>query len=275
VTPEHSLPGLPFDLRIELLNASETQQTVRNLASLIVRDARGNEFVAACGPGRLCALPQFNSTQFTLEPHEMRVASLLDWPIPTSATWLDDARLHVPGVYELQLRFSGTDAPTTDVARLVIDEPTGADADVWHALRQVSMNASLDVLRKTTRSVLQKVALKQPSSMYVPYLRIAQLQPKNPESAADFLRDHPDSPFGDWLRLPIAQLHLDNAQAALYIRSRPDRPTAAREIALARSQYEALAKSAIPYVADRAKTVLAFIAGRDDLSGLNAEAKKP
>lgn len=204
------LPGVPFDMWVELTNPSDSRVSFFSGAQLVVRVVGGETFEALRGDRPILLDDTGMETEkgeafVTLEPGETRIAAFPIGPGLRGAGFFDDDRLSPPGRYELAVRFDrGPPTPlevrnevpptfygavlsnTVSVTRI---EPTGSDRDVWRL-----MQSSVEGGRWSQACLFTTVAVFG-TLTGVDVQQISCNSSRGPLIWADIIREYPDSNY--------------------------------------------------------------------------------
>lgn len=205
------LPGVPFEMWIELRNTSEKLVGVGTCADMVVTPEGGEPFTISFGgeerPPYPTLLPStaWNSAPVpyvTLKPRQTQTLTLPILPELSGPLYFADPRLSPPGRYAIALRlgycwppfttpqkklvprdFAG--AIETNTATVERISPVGADAVVWHRMQEVTgghwvsigwlsgMNAGKGRDGAAGRTVVDEILTKYRDSNYYPYALLA------------------------------------------------------------------------------------------------------
>jgi hypothetical protein len=197
------LPGVPFDMWIDVRNPSDSAVTVGLFPRLSVRTDGGVSFEIRPQPDDFPVLLRGSRAAgspiiryLTLAPGGKQTLTLPieEWLAGTQ--FLRDARLSPPGHYTLSIRldaFPGVTDPATltflgpvitSEATVERIEPTGADAKVWNRMQQlgngrwavlppVATSGATAAETASMWSVCGEIIAKDPDSNYLPYALIA------------------------------------------------------------------------------------------------------
>ena len=197
------LPGVPFDMWVDVRNPSDSLVTVGLFPRFIVRMEGSKPFEIASSPSDYPVLLRSPRTEgertvfyVTLAPGERRTLTLPAAEAMGGSILLRDHRVMPPGRYVLSLRldaFPGglTEPPpvtflgpvVTNEAFVERVEPNGVDGKVWSRMEEVSNgkwslqpltisgdNAGLGAQAAERMSgVWSEIVHKYPDSNYVPY----------------------------------------------------------------------------------------------------------
>ena len=189
------LPGVPFDMWINVVNPSDASVGVGLCPSLVVKRDGGESFSVAGKRyehyDELLSDGQNQQISYVvLKPHEERTLTL---PIKfelTGPAFLDDDRVLGPGKYVLAVRlnfcFCGGCVPqekllppeflgpiTTNEVSVERVTPSGSDAAVWTRLQELSKKGSGIPNVWHNYAFLNDVVSNHPGSGYVPYALLA------------------------------------------------------------------------------------------------------
>jgi hypothetical protein len=232
------LPGVPFDMWIELRNASDAEVTVGLFPRLLVRNDRGESFEIASNPDDYPVLLRRSRhdgegplTEVTLKRNEKATLTLPVADGLRGAQFFRDHRLSPPGRYTLAvrletfpLRFETHDPALTDrgavtTTAVVVEriEPAGSDAKVWQRMQEVA-NGRWTAPQTTITDagpqyesmiargkVWSEILAKYPDSNYVPYAILAQ-RSTDASAVLDAVNRFPQSPVAESLQFELWRL---------------------------------------------------------------------
>lgn len=239
------LPGVPFDMWIELRNTSDTSVTVGLFPHLIVRSDYGEPFeirstafdspVLLAGARTDGAHPQ---RVVTLFPRGRVVLTLPADDALSGNVFFRHARLSPPGHYTVSIRLDfppGIDAEppppmflgpvTTTDAVVERIQPTGADAKVWQRMQQLA-DRKWAVLPMTSTAIWNEILTNYTDSNYYPYalLRYPGVDDSYRKMVVAALQRFPESPVAGYLHILARDLSIrgagmaGNAMGAFYAR---------------------------------------------------------
>ena len=206
------LPGVPFEMWIEIRNPSETDVTVGLFPRLLVRPQGGESFEISPRtddyPVLLKGAPRDGEPiieYLTLAPGDSKTLTLPVRDSLRGAQFFADYRLSPPGRYALAVRLDpfpsdvGTQrvpvthrgSVTTNWATVDRVEPTGSDAKVWQRMQEVAGGRWTVPMRTITETpgrveamtldeamkrwaLFEEIVTSYPDSAYVPYAVVAQ-----------------------------------------------------------------------------------------------------
>lgn len=196
------LPGVPFDMWIDIHNPSDTLVTVGLCPRLVVRTDSGKSFEIASTASDYPVLLRSPRSEgeravsyVTLAPGERRTLTLPAAEAMAGSIFFRDSRIMPPGRYTISLRLEafplGLTAPppltflgpvVTNEAFVERIEPNGVDGKVWGRMQEVSNGKwslqpltitgdnGADVPRAERMSaVWSEIVQRYPDSDYVPY----------------------------------------------------------------------------------------------------------
>lgn len=254
VVPDRDLlPGVPFDLWIDMENPTDSRVTVGLDPVLHVRTEDGDEFDV--DPERSPVLMDDGEgnviQELTLSPREKRTIALPIEVYMNGSALTGDRRLTAPGTYRLSISLNPfsereSERETTDRGSVVTNEveirrvlSTPEDERIWARLIAES-NGSWDGTwwGKPAASVIAHDIINSgKTSGYYPYALLGRgiAGPSSIESYVDALRRFPNSPVAEALQLrlwhsaarfqnmpghALAKVHA-NAESALKASRRP------------------------------------------------------
>ncbi|HVE72039.1 MAG TPA: hypothetical protein VNI54_11785 [Thermoanaerobaculia bacterium] len=169
------LPGVPFDLNVELKNVSAAPAVVGLVARLVITTADGTEIRPR---GTQILEPHSLSepeTSIVLAPGETAVRTL-SWSRFAMPNWASDSRYSGPGAYTVAVELSsgaeGAAPIRTSGATLVREVAPGVDTDVWERMQQLSGGRWSDdgfVRRPEGRQLIDEILTAHRTSSYYPY----------------------------------------------------------------------------------------------------------
>jgi hypothetical protein len=197
------LPGVPFDMWVDIHNPSDTLVTVGLCPRLVVRTDSGKSFEIASNASDYPILLRSPRTEgegavfyVTLAPGERRTLTLPAAEAMAGSIFFRDSRIMPPGRYGISLRLEAfplgltEPPPLTFLGSVVTNdafveriEPNGVDAKVWSRMQEVSngkwslqpltissdnAGVSAQVAGKMS-AVWSEIVHKYPDSNYVPY----------------------------------------------------------------------------------------------------------
>jgi hypothetical protein len=235
------LPGVPFEMWIELQNSSDAEVSVGLFPRLLVRNDRGESFEIASDAADFPILLKRSSrdgegplTQVSLKRNEKATLTLPLGDGLRGAQFFRDYRLSPPGRYTIAVRLETfpigfeTHQPeltdhgpiTTSEAVFERIEPAGSDAKVWERMQEIANGRWTTPLTTITDAgdeyesmiargkVWNEILAKYPDSNYAPYAVLAR-RANGPEYLAavvDALNRFPDSPVTEPLQLEAWRL---------------------------------------------------------------------
>lgn len=253
VVPDtNTLPGVPFEMWIELRNPSDSAVSVGLFPTLVVQPEKGDRFEisdASQIPDLLHDNGSNNGSNMsiTLAPGAMKTL-LLPIRDGRGAQFLDDWRLSPPGRYTLTMRLDAYPAgqlatpnagamPVTFRGAVISNEvaieriePTGNDAKFWDRLqRAANGHWSQDCTRITRTSgtkvwcgsddaagVWSELLAKYPDSNYVPYGYLGSgLTDQYLTKVQDVIKRFPNSPVIELLHYQAYSTALSTRRPAV------------------------------------------------------------
>lgn len=240
------LPGVPFDMWIEVRNSSDSTVTVSLFPVLVVRPVGGDIFEIRPNPDGPPVLLKGSRREgerpvesLILAPGEKKTLTLPIQEGLQAAEYFSDPRLSPPGRYTLSMRLDsfpeggvrgGRMAEVTFRGAVVTSEvaveriqPAGADAKVWQRMQEVAEGGrwSQDCMVMTFTSgrrlqcvseegpyIFREVLTKYPDSNYVPYafLTDAGFGDSEVQSVLAAIDRFPASPVIELLHLKALRL---------------------------------------------------------------------
>ncbi len=234
------LPGVPFDMWIEVANSSDVAVTIGLFPTLVVQ-ADGKKFEIAPPRNEVPALmppDDYTGTgaeyeYVTLAAHEKRTLTL---PVFSehffgySPFFSSDSRLMPPGHYTLAIRLDAhpeviathTPTPVTFQGALLTNAvafermtPTGPDAKVWQRMKEVSVDGrwmwprtcetpGVDpriAFKPERLGIWNEIITKYPDSNYFSYAVLAD--PRGDSAFREALDRFPDSPVAEYVHLGL------------------------------------------------------------------------
>jgi hypothetical protein len=243
------LPGVPFEMWVDIQNPADGEVGVGLCPTLIVRPDQGEAFEVKGGPSALWLPTPDSDPYLVLAPGQTKT---LAFPIQFNlhAEFFGDYRLSPPGRYTLSMRLdfcwwsSGgvpqdpSHLPATFFGPAMTNEvtveriqPSGNDALVW---KQMVDSSNGRWAPNTTWSepkqsqVWSDVLTKYPDSNYEPYALVENtstyVKAASPPHVLDAIERFPDSPVIELLRIDIWRGSPLNNQELVYL-LRSKRPT--------------------------------------------------
>lgn len=220
------LPGVPFEMWINVVNPSDASVGVGLCPSVLVK--RDGESFSVVGKrnGRYDEVLSDGRNQrmsyVVLKPGEQRTLTLPIKAELIGAAFFDDDRLLGPGRYVLSVRLDfcwcGSCAPqekllppeflgpiTTNEATIERMTPAGSDAAVWARLQELAVHGTAIANVWHNYSFLNDVVSNHPDSNYVPYALLAGSFGNNTPKYRDQIRSaitrFPSTPVGELLQV--------------------------------------------------------------------------
>ena len=231
-----TLPGIPVSFRVTFTNAGGAPLTVPSMAVLLVRDDQGQSFLAASDVVRTIVVVEEWAGQ-KIPPHQSASYALSTRGLMNHAGWFVDYRLSRPGRFELQMMVGddlreemGIDearqrAAVSNTVTLTVQEPSGADADVWSLMKAAGDNWSPGLLfGPAGQAIAKRVLAEYPSSSYASWFASTCPAPTAEERESilrDWLSREPQDSNTNWRRFQLAQLEI--ALANKYADTQPER----------------------------------------------------
>lgn len=249
--PASDLPGLPPTMRLELRNLSAEPVTRAPYASLIVKKGEEPPFLAWVAPrGEEVSLWMERSSIAPGGQGAIQIFASLESP-----PWFAfDPRLYVPGSYAIRMVLSEAplgdpsvippDAVLSNEVFWTVKQPSGADAEVWKAIRELKEPLFW------SESLARRIWDEYPDSAYaawaVPRSKDLSAHIRNLQRAIAL---DPAGRMSDWHRYLEANLYLRTLALAVRERKTEDAIQAA---ASARQLLERLRSSENPEIRTRA-----------------------
>ncbi|MCM2317377.1 MAG: hypothetical protein NDJ92_19690 [Thermoanaerobaculia bacterium] len=216
------LPGVPFDMWIDVHNPSDTTVTIGLFPYLVVTTDRGEAFtVRPSDPPELLPRPEGSSYLGMDRLLELPPGARQTLTVPIGrgpVGFFGDERLSPPGGYTISIRldaFPGgleTFRPpltwfgpvTTNEVRLDRVEPSGSDAQVWNRMQEFTKGHWAPRCWQSMSSLLiAEIFEKYAESNYVPYALV--LEPGRGTAyqnrVLDALTRFPDTPVAELLHV--------------------------------------------------------------------------
>jgi hypothetical protein len=245
---EMTLPGIPVGFRVTFMNGGDAPLAIPARAVLLVRDDRGQSFLAASDVVRTLVVVEEWAGQ-KIQPHQNASYTLSTRGLMNHPAWFLDSRLSRPGRFEFQV-MAGDDlreeigidaarqiAVVSNTATLTVQEPAGVDAQVWRLMKASRGDWSPGLLfGRAGQEIAKRVLADYPNSSYASWFASTCPAPTT-EARESILRDWlsraPEDSNTNWRRLRLAESQI--ALADKYGRTQPE---------LSRS-YEAKARAII------------------------------
>lgn len=188
------LPGVPFDMWINVVNPTDASVGVGLCPSFIVKRNGESYTIAGKRNGHFDALLSDTKNPripyLVLKPREQRTLTLPIRPDLIGASLFDDDRFLGPGNYVLSVRLDfcwcglcepqETPLPpdfrgpiTTNEVAVKRVTPAGSDAAVWARLQELAAHGTAIASVWQSYSFLNEVVSNHPDSGYVPYALVA------------------------------------------------------------------------------------------------------
>jgi hypothetical protein len=221
------LPGVPFEMWIEVRNPSDATVGLGLCADMLVRPEGGEPFTISFGgeerPGYPTLLPQRSWNggvvyYLLMRPRNSATLTLPILPDLGGPAYFDDERLSGPGRYGISLRLDycwpGFTIPQKSLLppeflgavmtnEVTIDRinPTGSDAAVWQRMQELTEGKWMPTRWKPT--IISEIITKYPDSNYFPYALIAgsfgAVRPADLNRLVDAIQRFPESPLIEML----------------------------------------------------------------------------
>jgi len=243
------LPGVPFDMWIEVRNPSDATITIGLFPRLAVRADRGAAFEVTSGASDFPVLLRGSKSAgepvidyLTLAPGEKKTLTLPIREELQGAQFFRDYRLSPPGRYTLAMRLDAfplgimsEPVPLTFLGPVLTTEatveriePTGADAKVWKRMQELangrwallpmtissgaSPSVDVDTVGKMT-SVWGEILTKYPESNYIPYALLwgSGFDDQYTKRVLDAIERFPSSPVIEYLDARARNLTVKHA----------------------------------------------------------------
>jgi len=231
------LPGVPFDMWIDVRNRSDATVSVGLFPYLVARGERGDAFLIAPDRGSypvLLAAPSSEGgnpiSYLELAPGEQRTLTLPIREYLRGAEFFDDWRISPPGQYTFSIRLESFPPtfgkpPLSYLGPVVTSEasfervqPHDTDARVWQRMQELGRghwSPDCAAITKTLKHevacnskegphIWREVLTKYPESNYVPYALAATGGDLNQLSAA--IARFPSSPVIEFLQTRVWSL---------------------------------------------------------------------
>lgn len=255
------LPGVPFDMWIEVTNGSDASVGVGLCADMFVKNERGDTFTVSPpeSPGSETHRPAYPVmlTEFdrsggerpasyvVLRPHEHQTLTLPVLPGLSGPVYTGDVRLSAPGRYSVSLKLDycwpgmvvkqKSLLPATFLGPVTTNEvkieritPTGSDAEVWRRMQELAKgqwSSTEWTLTPAANTIRNEIRAKYTDSNYYPYAVVADGGPQR--ALLDALNRFPRSPVTDLLHITAAHALGDGTvmAAQMAIVKQSNRPT--------------------------------------------------
>ncbi|MGH9459124.1 MAG: hypothetical protein ACRD2J_15930 [Thermoanaerobaculia bacterium] len=217
LSPDRDLPGLPPTVLVDITNTGNTSVVPPGYVSLLVKGAQGTEFLAASE-----ARGEEVSTWEELpELSPGASADLSFYASLDSPPWfVADRRLYAPGTYRLRIILSAL--PLTSASRIpsgaelsneaiwIVAEPTGADAVVFDAIR--NLKSAIFWSEALAEMIWDRFPASRYAAWAVPRSSDLSTHIQNLQGAIAL---DPDGRMADWHRYLTAHLYIQKVHSAL------------------------------------------------------------
>jgi hypothetical protein len=204
LVPDHALPAIPVVFVISLTNPNAASHLFHPRAHLTATRADGTSF-------RVLWEGTNEETYLDKEELVIAVGATAKLFVPVGELLMlngafFDARLCVPGTYDLQLEFS-EEPIRTNLARLTVEDPMGVDRDFWNALLSSATDHSWNAGRWMSGKA-NAILDQFPATRYYNLLAWYHRHAEGPEAVLNSLRPAlatgVSGPIGDDFRLLVA-----------------------------------------------------------------------
>ena len=224
------LPGVPFDMWVDVHNPSDSTVTVGLYVTLLVRLDKGESFEVAPlrGEGNRPPILLRDAEKapvhyLTLRPHQQQTLTLPVEDELAGPVVLRDDRLSNPGHYVIALRLDAwprIDAPVSYFGPVLTDEvpieriePLGTDAKVWQRMQTLTNGHWVPIQwlnwpgakSGDAQRFINEILTKYPDSHYVPYALLASsfggVTDGYLKRVLEAIDRFPDSPVSELLHL--------------------------------------------------------------------------
>jgi hypothetical protein len=231
-----TLPGVPVAFHVTFTNAGGGPLAVPARAVLLVRDDGGQSFLAASDVVRTIVVVEEWAGQ-KIPPHQDASYTLSTRGLMNHPAWFVDYRLSRPGRFELQIMVGddlreeiGIDgarqlAAVSNTVTLTVQEPSGADAEVWSLMRAAGGNWGPGLLfGRAGQEIAKRVLAEYPNSAYASWFAStcpASTAEERESILRNWLSGAPEDSNINWRRFQLAQLEI--ALANKYADTQPER----------------------------------------------------
>jgi len=231
-----TLPGIPVSFRVTFTNASGGPLTVPAKAALLVRDDRGESFLAGCDvTKRILVVDEWAGQN--IPPRQSATYTLNTMGLMDHPRWFVDPELLRPGRFELQMMV-GDDlregmaidearqrAAVSTTVTLTVQEPSGVDAQVWRLMVAAGGGrwGPGILYGRSGQALAKRVISEYPSSLYTPWfvsMGGALTEQEDEAVLRDWLSRAPDDSNTNWRRFRLAQWQI--ALGDKYLNTKPD-----------------------------------------------------
>jgi hypothetical protein len=231
-----SLPGIPVGFRVTFTSASGAPLTIPTKAALLVRDDRGQSFLAGCDvTKRILVVEEWNDQK--ISPHQNAAYTLSTRGLMNHPRWFVDSRLLQPGRFEFQLMVGddlreGMDigeiqqrATVSNTVTLTVQEPDGVDADVWRLMRTLGSGTwgSSLLFTQGGQGLAKRIVAEYPTSSYTPWFASmggARTAQDDEAVLRDWLSRAPEDSNTNWRRFRLAEWQVGLGDK--YLNTKPD-----------------------------------------------------
>lgn len=228
VLDDKVLPGVPFDMWIEVRNLTDTAVHLGLCADMLVKPEGGEPFTIWFGgehtPSYPTLLPEHELDgpavrNLLMRPRASETLTIPILPFLQGPVYFNDERLSNPGRYTISLRldncFGGMVTPQKSLLppqflgpvitnEVVVERitPTGTDAVVWKRMQELSKGKWIST--EWGDEIVSEIVSKYPDSNYYPYALLACFGCVDTRAYArtvDALKRFPSSPVIELLEL--------------------------------------------------------------------------
>ncbi|HXH39376.1 MAG TPA: hypothetical protein VNN08_12170 [Thermoanaerobaculia bacterium] len=232
-----TLPGIPVAFRVTFTNGGGASIPVPAKAALLVRDDQGESFLAASDVTKTILVVEEWAGQ-KIPPHQNASYTLNTRGLMNRPAWFATSRLSQPGRFEFQIMVGdslreemGIDearqrAAVSNTVTLTVQEPSGADAEVWRLMRALgggTWGPSL-LYTESGKGLAKRIVAEYPTSSYTPWFASMGGAPTEQEDEAvlrEWLSRAPEDSNTNWRRFRLAQWQI--ALANKYLDTQSER----------------------------------------------------
>ena len=229
LVPSESIAGIPVSMRFTITNTGAVAIPFPRRAELLVRNARGEEFVTWCNTKEVLELKEWPAT---IAAGETKVVWLRSDGTFASPAWLRDGRFSQPGTFQLQVFFGDSWAatetiyPSTSIEELrskglpssiavwSIREPTGLDAEAWKIMKTDEGWGPYSILTAKGEAIARRILSEYPRSAYAGWIATSGVGKSSAERAQmirDWLEKAPADAYTERRQLMLAILEIGAA----------------------------------------------------------------
>ena len=229
LVPSESIAGIPVSMRFTIRNTGAAGVPFPRRAELVVRNARGEEFVTWCSTHEVLELKDWPATIAVGETKAVWLRTNGTFDVPA---WLGDGRFFRPGNYQLQVFFgdswaaSETINPPTSVEELrskglpssiavwSVREPTGIDAEAWKIMNSDGGWHPNRLLTSKGQAIGKRILSQYPTSVYAGWIAtngVGKTSAERAQTLHDWLENAPADAYTERRQLMLAVFEMGAA----------------------------------------------------------------